>query len=93
MNPFPETVTILGQEVKLVIAPDDPEAEELGSFDSNTMTITVLDRPGIERFLCHEIAHAILEFSGITNLIEKDIEETIATVFEYGFSALYKRNF
>lgn len=93
MKPLPATVNILGQSVKIVVLNDDPDATELGSFESDTMTITVLNRPDIEKLIAHEVAHCILAITGITNLIEEDVEEAIATAFEYGFSALYKRDF
>lgn len=90
----PEIISILGQEVRIVYTADDPHATELGSFDSASMTITILDREGVwERTLLHEIIHCILSVTGATHLLEENTEECIVTSLEYGLFSHYKRDF
>jgi hypothetical protein len=56
-----------------------------GEWCPNTNTINIelsSDRP-VEQLLLHEIIHSILEYTGLTNLLDKNIEEAIVSGIEY----------
>lgn len=60
--------------------------EELQAwFDASTQTIYIysgLESETYQRTLLHEHAHAIFAFSGLTELLEPELEEALCTALE-----------
>lgn len=84
-----DSCEVLGRTVRIVAIPDGElckiaDTEEcLGLFKDDTIYIaTSLTGDRKLRVFRHEYAHAILCISGITNLLEEKLEETLCDLLE-----------
>lgn len=86
-------VTVLGRRIpvkhvtKLELKEiyPDPEEEILGWFSPSENCIYLWSgqtKESYRRVLCHEIAHAYMAVSGISNLLSNKQEEAISDLFE-----------
>lgn len=89
-------LTILGREIRVKKA-TAKEIEVvckdkgcLGYFDGNTIYVSrTLSEEQFKRVLLHEVSHAVLSITGLTNLLEDEKEEAICDAFE-SFVELFK---
>jgi len=82
-------IPILGRKISVrhvsekELAQLTKEPDCLGFFDGNTIFICAsLTQEQARRILLHELSHAILNISGLHNLLEDKQEEAICDVFE-----------
>lgn len=83
------SIKVLGREIKveycsqtrLSLLADDADA--LGFFDGETIFIkqSLSEKPK-KRILMHEKIHAILAISGLSNMLDSDMEEAICDAME-----------
>ncbi len=87
----PRTVVVLGQKFKLkYIHPDDLEDNCLGITETHKREISLdstLPADQMRRVLIHELTHAILGVSGISEKLNPQVEEAICVAFESGLFA------
>lgn len=83
------TIKILGRDINVVMIPDGDLCKMaddegcLGYFKNETIYIASSLTGAIKRrVIIHETTHAILSISGLTNLIEENLEEAIADAME-----------
>lgn len=82
-------ITILGREITVKKCTSkelemiSKDKDSLGFFDGESIYISrAVGEARFRRILLHEAAHAILEITGASNLLEADEEEVICTSFE-----------
>jgi len=82
-------INVLGREVeieycshaRITALSEDPAS--IGYFDGNKIYIKdTLVGDQRQRVLKHELVHAVLAFSGLTNLLADELEEAIADAME-----------
>jgi len=87
----PTSISILGQNVRIQYM----DLEDMyGCFEQNPLTIKMdkgLEGEAFERVLFHELFHAVVHISGLSELLAHDLEEALATACEYGLKNNYKR--
>ena len=85
---FPKSVTIFGKEIKVEVT-DNLDDDVLGEFRAQEKIIYLSDFAGKETLL-HEVAHAALHYSGISEMLDEKLEEAICTCMEYGLAQYIK---
>lgn len=96
----PDTLEIMGATftIKYVTKLKDDDDNSLsGEMQGSKRLITInlnehdnLDE--LERTLLHEITHAVLYMSGLSEQLTEKLEESIVVALENGIIQLYKRN-
>ena len=90
---LPDSVPILGEDFTV-------KSEEMKDAAGDTMgghrriRIDFSDHDSqdeVESTLLHETMHAILYVSGVSNLLEENVEEAIIVALEHGLHKLYAR--
>lgn len=83
------SLIILGREIQIVTVPDAElhkmvDGEEcLGLYKNETIYIaSSLQGVARSRVIVHETVHAVLGISGLTNLIDEDLEEAVCDSVE-----------
>ncbi len=82
MVKLPASINLMGQEIPITRS---PLKSCYAQFDSEKMSIDIdVGCPDhmIWPALMHEMVHAVLEISGLTNLFELSIEEAICRAME-----------
>ena len=89
---FPSSVMVMGRRVRIKIVPhsvinSDPSStnDEWGEFQPMTATILISQKlPERQRglVLAHELQHAIISFSGLSNLLSDELEEAVCDASE-----------
>jgi hypothetical protein len=83
----PRTVDVLGQKFKIRYKHEDDMEDCLGITFTASREIWLQDglpADQMRRVLIHEITHAILGISGITEKLNPQLEEAICCAFESG---------
>ena len=90
---IPPTIDVGGIEFKVVLS----KIKDFGDMDIDTKTIRVrADLKPEEAFdtLMHEVVHAALAVSGLTNILDDDnLEEAIVRMTDYLIFPLYKKQY
>lgn len=88
-------LTVLGQPIEVKYSDDLLRKDELGLFDSSSMSIHI--QPGLEKHtflrnsvLLHEIIHSIIHISGNAHLLGDGVEESLTMALEYGLRPFLK---
>ncbi len=83
------TIKVLGRDIQVVYMPGcdlnkiSSTEDCLGMFKDDKIYIAAhLEGAQKRRVVLHEVVHAILHISGLTNLIEDSLEEAIADAME-----------
>lgn len=79
----PKTLRILGQKVRVTYHLELPDGD-LGGFDEQTMTISVVEDDNWKSHLLHELLHAVIFVSGISEMLSQDLEESLVRALEHG---------
>lgn len=82
MHKLPSHIVLMGQTIPIVRA---ELKQAYAQFDSATMEITIdtkCPEHMIKTSLVHEMVHAVLEISGLTNLFDLSVEEAICRSME-----------
>lgn len=82
---------LLGRKIPIVL--DKPSKDEYGSFETRPNRIRLDDNLEPETFravLTHELVHAALSISGVTEHIELPVEEQICVVMESAFIDIWE---
>lgn len=94
----PSSTEILGQQFKIEHLDHIPAAADegvvYGETDSLKRSIKMKktdDDDSYESTLLHETIHGILGISGLTELLEGNMEEALVLALENGLHKLYKR--
>lgn len=82
-----ETITVLGREIQIVevetVDLKDPDTLAEWRPEKDTIELTVDLEPSLrERCLKHEKFHAMLDISGLTNLLDPKLEEALCNLVE-----------
>jgi hypothetical protein len=87
---LPRAINILGTWVTVKVvkeikqqSSDDEVVWGIFEYDKDTITIKRASYSEMKRVLFHEATHAILAYSGLSEVIPNDIEEALACVSEY----------
>lgn len=82
-------IKILGREIQVITVPDSDLSVMadlegcLGLYKGDMIYIaSSLQEPLRSRVIIHEAVHAVLSISGLTNLIEDKLEESICDAME-----------
>lgn len=82
-------IKLLGRDINVIMIPDadlsrmNDMEECLGMYKDDIIYLaSSLTGVNKKRILKHEIVHAILSITGLTNLIEDNLEEAIADAME-----------
>ena len=97
----PKSVCVLGQDFSIeykpkVVVGDNDECYGLTHVKDFTIQISSTENKTPEQMeatLLHEVIHAVLGVSGLTELIDDKTEEALVVSLENGLKELYKRNF
>lgn len=88
------TVTVLGQEIRLIYNDENLKKDELGLFDSTSMAICVREglygHPMHDAVVLHEIIHAIMHISGCGQMFPEGVEEAACLAIEYGLRPFFR---
>lgn len=91
-------IPILGRKIGVRYVSDKElqtignDTDLLGFFHRNTIYIsTSVTGDQAKQVLLHELAHAVLDITGLTNVIEDKQEEAICTAFESFLEVLRNR--
>lgn len=84
------TIRIMGRDINIVVVPDtdllkmaDEEEGCLGFFKDDKIFIASSLQGAVKRrVIIHEVSHAIFTISGLTNLLEDNLEEALADAME-----------
>jgi hypothetical protein len=83
----PRSIKILGQKINIRYVKElicDEDEILHGSYNGDKFEILINKDSDIHATLCHEIIHAALHISGITQRISIKEEESICTALENG---------
>jgi hypothetical protein len=82
-------IPILGRKISVRFASDKDlanlakDSECWGYYENEVITLSSsLNHEHARKILMHELAHAVLKISGISNLLEEKQEEAICDAFE-----------
>lgn len=81
----PKKIVICGHEVKIFYK---KKMKEYGLFYPDDNEIDILYDERWKEHLMHEICHAILFYSGYSELLGRDLEESIVRALENGFKSM-----
>lgn len=96
MTNLPKKISILGQTFKIETVEnmkDTDGSELLGLMTGHQRSIKLssnLTDANRDEVLLHEIIHAVLYISGVSNLLKDNIEESIVVALEHGLNGIYK---
>lgn len=92
---FMKNLMILGQPIEIKYTDAMLRKDELGLFDSSSMSIHI--QPNLKKFkflhdsvLLHEIIHTVIHISGNANLLGDGVEESLTMALEYGLRPFLK---
>lgn len=92
---FMKHLTVLGQPIAVKYTTEMLRKDELGLFDSSSLSIHI--QPSLEKYkflrdsvLLHEIIHAVIHISGNAHLLGDGVEESLTMALEYGLRPFLK---
>jgi len=96
VNSLPKSITIFGRSFRIVEKPHlkDEDGKELcGLYDSIKREIKINSKDLYEvrlSTLRHEVVHALLDLSGLNEILSVELEEAIVRCIENGWDDLGK---
>ena len=90
-KPFPETIVVLGHQIKVTVCEIDDGAD--GDFSDAKMEIRINQDQSEEKkheALFHETVHAVWHLSGWSHAMKDEEEEGLTRAIEHGLWPLVK---